>query len=117
MSRFAVVVIVSLSVRGVPALAAETSHETQTTAPLPTTDCATAVSPLAGDVDWSLRPVQIGPTKRPGVLPALYVSLAALQVFDAYSTSEGLARGAREANPVMQAIVGNPALFWSVKAA
>ncbi len=36
---------------------------------------------------------------RPAALPALYVSYAALQAFDMYSTQQALARGAREANP------------------
>jgi uncharacterized protein DUF5658 len=53
---------------------------------------------------------------RPAVLPALYVSYAALQVFDVYSTRLALARGAREANPVMQQVVGNQAALWAFKA-
>jgi len=53
---------------------------------------------------------------RPAVLPALYVSYAALQVFDVYSTRQALAQGAREANPLMQQVVGNQAAFWAFKA-
>ena len=53
---------------------------------------------------------------RPAALPALYVSYAALQVFDAYSTRHALAQGAREANPLMQQVVGNQSAFWAVKA-
>jgi hypothetical protein len=53
---------------------------------------------------------------RPKVLPPLYVSYAALQAFDAYSTQQALARGAREANPLMQPVVGNRTAFWAVKA-
>lgn len=52
---------------------------------------------------------------RPAVLPALYASYAALQVFDVYSTRQALARGAREANPLMQSVVGNQSAFWAVK--
>ena len=54
---------------------------------------------------------------RPAVLPALYASYAALQVFDIYSTKQALARGAREANPAMQGVVGNSSAFVAVKAA
>jgi hypothetical protein len=75
------------------------------------------MTPLAGDVDWSLPPVEIGGERRPSILPVLYVSLAALQGFDGYSTTAGLARGARETNPVMTSAAGNSAAFWAVKAA
>lgn len=47
----------------------------------------------------------------------LYVTLAALQAYDAYSTTVGLSRGAAEANPLMQGVAGNPVALWSVKAA
>ncbi|OFW05357.1 MAG: hypothetical protein A3I61_05055 [Acidobacteria bacterium RIFCSPLOWO2_02_FULL_68_18] len=53
---------------------------------------------------------------RPAVLPALYVSYAALQVYDVYSTRQALARGAQEANPLMQGVVGNAGALWAVKA-
>lgn len=53
---------------------------------------------------------------RPAALPALYVSYAGLQAFDVYSTQQALARGAREANPLMQPVVGNRTAFWAVKA-
>jgi hypothetical protein len=53
---------------------------------------------------------------RPAALPALYVSYAAFQAFDAYSTEHALARGAREANPLMQPVVANRTAFWAVKA-
>jgi len=54
---------------------------------------------------------------RPLALPALYVSFAALQIFDGYSTSRALARGGRETNPLMQGVVGSSAALWTVKAA
>src|SRR5207245_7653859 len=75
-----------------------------------------SVSSLGGDVDWSLPPVHFGPSPRtrPSALPALYVSLAAFHVFDAYSTRQGLARRAREANPLMQGAVGSPAALWGL---
>lgn len=52
-------------------------------------------------------------SERPVALPLLYTSLAAAQVFDAYSTRQGLASGAREANPLMR---GEGAAFWTMKA-
>ena len=67
-------------------------------------------------VDWSLRPTEMAAGRRPRVLPVLYVSLAALQAFDGYSTTAGLSRGAREANQVMGGVAGNSAAFWVVKA-
>ena len=46
-------------------------------------------------------------TTRPAALPVLYVSLAGLQAFDVYSTRQGLARGARELNPLVAPVAGN----------
>jgi len=58
------------------------------------------------------------PTRtRPAALPAFYASLAALQLFDGYSTRRALAGGAKEPNPVMKGVVTRPVVFWSVKAA
>jgi Domain of unknown function (DUF5658) len=56
-------------------------------------------------------------TGRPMALPALYGTLAGLQIFDGYSTVTGLRRGATEANPIVGGLAGNPAAFWSLKAA
>lgn len=56
------------------------------------------------------------PPARPSVLPVLYASYAALQVYDVYSTRQALSRGAREANPLMQPVVGSQGAFWAVKA-
>src|SRR5687768_5692315 len=53
---------------------------------------------------------------RPKLLPALYLSYAALQAYDVVSTKQGLARGAREANPLMQGVVGNNGAFLAMKA-
>jgi len=53
---------------------------------------------------------------RPKTLPALYASYAALQAFDVYSTRQALARGAQEANPLMQGVVGHTGAFVAVKA-
>jgi hypothetical protein len=54
--------------------------------------------------------------KRPAALVSLYAGLAALQAYDLYSTSAALKSGAREANPVMTGVVGNPVAFIAVKA-
>jgi hypothetical protein len=53
---------------------------------------------------------------RPVVLPALYAGYAALQAYDFYSTRQALGRGAREANPLMQDVVGSSGAFLAVKA-
>ena len=66
----------------------------------------------------SCQPCGLGDTVgRPSALVPLYASLGALQALDIYSTSRGLQRGGREANPVMEPIVGNRAAFVAVKAA
>jgi len=53
---------------------------------------------------------------RPAVLTALYASYGALQAYDVYSTRQALARGAREANPLMQGVVGNTGALVALKA-
>jgi hypothetical protein len=53
---------------------------------------------------------------RPMVLPALYAGYAALQGYDIYSTRQALRRGAAEANPLMQGVVGNTGAFVALKA-
>jgi hypothetical protein len=76
---------------------------------------ATALAPLAAGIDWSLPVAQVERSTRGPLLPALYVSLASLNAFDAYSTVAALERGAVEANPVMRGVAGNPAALWAVK--
>ena len=58
-----------------------------------------------------------GTEGRPAALLPLYASLGVLQALDVHSTGRGLAVGGREANPVMEPIVGNRAAFVAVKAA
>src|SRR5688500_15248110 len=53
---------------------------------------------------------------RPAALTALYASYGALQAYDVYSTRQALARGAREANPLMQGVVGNTGAVIALKA-
>ena len=60
---------------------------------------------------------QLAGDRRPTLLPAAYVSLAALQTYDMYSTRKVLKQGGVEANPVMRGVVGNPATLAAVKGA
>lgn len=53
---------------------------------------------------------------RPALLPALYASYAGLQAYDIYSTRQALSRGATEANPLMQGVVGSNAGMIALKA-
>ena len=52
---------------------------------------------------------------RPSMLPALYVSLAALQAYDGYATLRGVSHGARESNALVSGLAGKPAVFWAFK--
>jgi hypothetical protein len=54
--------------------------------------------------------------RRPALLPALYASNVVLQALDAHSTLTALKQGAREANPMMQGVAGNPTALIAVKA-
>jgi hypothetical protein len=75
---------------------------------------------LAGDIDWSLPSIKVGETKpgnAPGALPGLYVSLAALNAFDAATTLKGLQAGADEGNPLMRGVVSRSPVLLTVKAA
>lgn len=68
----------------------------------------------------AVRPVVLTPLpaiQRPAALPALYATLAGLQMYDGYSTMQGRSAGAREANPMMNWMTASPARFWTVKAA
>lgn len=78
-----------------------------------------AVAELAQDTDWTMPAVQMGDNhkvSRGALLSSLYVSLAALNVYDVVSTKQGLAHGAMESNPGMSGIVGNSTAFWTAKA-
>ena len=68
------------------------------------------VTPLARDA----TPAS---SQRPSPLVPLYVSFGALQVLDAQSTSQALARGGVEANPLVKGFAGNDAAMLAVKAA
>ena len=71
----------------------------------------TSASVYAGGVDTA--PYQ--PPRRPVVLPTLYAGFAFLEGFDVQSTISALNDHAREANPVMKTIAGQPGPFLAVK--
>ena len=77
-----------------------------------------ADSPLAADTDWALKPMHIGSNhvSRGALLPAMYVSLAALNVYDAYSTRRGILQGAVETNTAVRAVAGQPVALLAAKA-
>ena len=70
----------------------------------------------ADEVDSTLPPVRFGEPRRGALLPVLYVSLAGLNAYDAYSTTKGVSSGARESNPLMRGAAGSPAAIWAIKA-
>jgi hypothetical protein len=60
-------------------------------------------------------PPQPAPS-RGALLSSLYVGLAGLNAFDAYSTARALRTGAgTESNPVMRGVAGHSAAVWAVK--
>ena len=74
-----------------------------------------AIAALLG-MTASAVPAHAEERGRPGALSALYVSYTALQAFDIYSTKHALSRDGREANPLMQHVVGNTDAFLAIKA-
>ena len=96
------------SVMSVPVHAAEET----TPAPVAAPFAAAEINTVAPNITWSDNKL----SGRPALLPMLYVSYAALQAYDVYSTRQALARGAREANPLMQGVVGNTGAFVAMKA-
>jgi len=125
MFRSAALTIFCLSLSGLPAYAADANAADLVTAEASARAAveftpflkSSAAPTMAGSADSLFRSQVEKPAGRPGVLPALYVSLAALQAFDAYSTTRGLSGGAQEGNPLMQHVAGNTAGFIALKAA
>ena len=121
MNRIAAITFLSLTLSGLPAYASETPAADATatavaidgaTAPA-TTDSAASALPVSVTLsgrEW------VAANRRPSLLPGLYASFAALQMFDVYSTQRAIAGGAREANPMMKTVVGNKPTFYAVKA-
>jgi hypothetical protein len=102
---------------------ARATEEPANTVPGPLT-MHSAVDPLrpAGELRTgppvtSVDPLPPGTKARSSALPPLYLSLAALNVLDVYSTSRALAGGATEANPVMAATNGHTGSALAIKAA
>jgi hypothetical protein len=54
---------------------------------------------------------------RPSALAPMYLSLAALQGYDIYSTTTALKQGAVEANPLLKGVAGNKTALIAVKSA
>lgn len=96
-----------------PAFAADASDTQPAALVIAPTAIAAATSPAA-NLDLATR--SNWKYGRPSILPALYVSSAALQGYDAYSTLTALKNGGREVNPLMQGIVKRPAAFVAMKA-
>ena len=96
---------------GVMSVPAHAAEET-TPAPVAAPFAAAEINTVAPNITWSDNKL----SSRPALLPMLYVSYAALQAYDVYSTRQALARGAREANPLMQGVVGNTGAFVAMKA-
>ena len=100
MTRLAALIVFIVMLPLAPAFAADETPET--------------TSP---NLVWggSLAPRPVPSPSRPMLLPALYAGYTALQAFDIYSTRRALGRGAVEANPMMQGVVGNIGAFVAVK--
>ena len=76
-----------------------------------------AAEPAAASSD-SIRALLFEPPEAGGrgrVLPSLYVGLAGLNAYDAYTTLKGVSRGAIESNSLIRAATGTPAAIWALK--
>ena len=94
----------------------------ETRAMLPTHDSLVTMSAMSVQMVATLKPtpawVATVVNHRPSLLPALYVSLAGLQTYDAYSTLTSLNNGdSVETNPVFRGVMGHPAALISLKSA
>jgi Domain of unknown function (DUF5658) len=76
---------------------------------------AEPASPRVVMAPTSVIRVEPPPARRPMILPALYVSLGAVQAWDVYSTSSALKAGATERNPLVAPIAGNSAGMVALK--
>ena len=102
------VAILALAISALPAAAADDTTIT------PSIDWTDTFRP--SPIVWKNTTWGDDKVSRPPALAALYVSYAALQAYDVDSTTRALGRGGREANPLMQAVVGNTPGFIAVKA-
>jgi hypothetical protein len=117
-NRIAAAVIITTCLSTLPAYAADEASRAIATNPSAATDVTTEGAGGGDTVPVQRTPIPLPESRisRPALLSALYASYAALQGYDAYSTTQALAGGGHEANPMMKGLVGNPALFWTVKA-
>jgi hypothetical protein len=60
-------------------------------------------------------PAVLLPASRGAALPSLYVSLAALEMYDGYTTMTGVRHGAVEGNPVLGGAAANSPALWAIK--
>ena len=105
-NRFlAVAAFVGLTFSGVAVASAADKEE------MTLTNAGGVVVPMAIMSDYSPK------TERPAILPALYVTLGAMQAWDIHSTRTAIRAGAREANPTAVTASGNAASLLGLKAA
>jgi hypothetical protein len=104
MFRTTAALIVFLCVSAVPARATDTPPE-------PTPLFAKLLVPpsLAAPASVLLPP------SRGTALPALYAGFAALELYDGFTTTTGVQRGAVEANPLVGRAAGNGPALWAIK--
>jgi hypothetical protein len=55
------------------------------------------------------------PASRGAALPALYAGLATLELYDGFTTTTGVHRGAVEANPLVGGAAANGPALWAIK--
>jgi Domain of unknown function (DUF5658) len=107
--------LLSLTLSGLPASAADGAGA-QADAVQP---AALVIPAFDAGVDWSQPPRAIGrpaaTAKRPAALSTLYLSLAAAEIFDAYTTEKGLSMGALEGNGAMAGFASHRAALWTMK--
>ena len=100
----AAVTLVGVTLSGVASASAAEKEE------LKLTNASSVIVPMAPMSDYK-------PTvSRPAILPALYVTLGAMQALDVYSTRAALQAGAREANPTAAPFASNAASMFGMKA-
>ena len=121
MSRFVAVGFVIAMLAAAPAMAADESLNAKPIAMMMVdavaTEAAAAVAESPAIATPSVSFTETRRERRPMVLAPLYVGSAALQAWDTYSTITGLRMGAVEMNPMMKAVVKNPAVFIALKSA
>ena len=115
MRRFVVATILGLAL-ATPTFAADADAPLNSLAAASAAAVAAVANAPTAKADTDTDAYQRFTYGRPSLLPAMYMTSAALQGYDAFSTMKALKNGAREANPFMQAVVQRPAVFIAVKA-